>query len=158
MRRIVTAALLGGIAALALAAGVAAARADDMAKIIEYRQNLMKANAAHALDIGLILKGEVPFNARHILYHAMALNAMSKLILDCFPKGSGSAAGKTRAKDDIWTHWDHFTQTAVALDRETAKLVEIAKTGDLSAITTQMAIVGNNVCEDCHDDFRKKAP
>ncbi|MFI4988406.1 MAG: c-type cytochrome [Alphaproteobacteria bacterium] len=154
---VTTACLAGALAALAVAASAVASRADDMAKIIEYRQNLMKANAQHAIDIGMILKGEVPFNARHVMWHAEALNAMSKLIIEAFPKGSGSAAGKTRAKDEIWTNWERFMQDAVALERETAKLIELSKTGDMSAITTQMAIVGNNSCGDCHDDFRKRA-
>ena len=147
---------MGGLAVCVLGSAVAAWGAnDDMANIIKYRQGLMKANAEHARDIGMILKGEVPFDARHIMEHAEAINAMSKLIIQCFPKGSGSAAGKTRAKDDIWTHWDKFMADAVALQTESAKLVEITKTGNMSEITTQMAIVGNNSCGDCHDDFRQ---
>jgi cytochrome c556 len=147
---------MGGLAALVLAMAMAASWADDdMANIIKYRQGLMKANADHARDIGMILKGEVPFDARHVQEQAVALNAMSKLIIQCFPKGSGAAAGKTRAKDDIWTHWDKFMADAVALQKETEKLIEVTKTGNMSQITTQMAIVGNNSCGDCHDDFRK---
>ena len=147
---------MGGFAALVLGMVMAASWAeDDMANIIKYRQGLMKANADHARDIGMILKGEVPFDARHVQEQAVALNAMSKLIIQCFPKGSGSAAGKTRAKDDIWTHWEKFMADAVALQKETEKLIEVTKTGNMSQITTQMAIVGNNSCGDCHDDFRK---
>ena len=102
MRRLVRTACLGGLAALLVATSMPVRGADDeMAKIIEYRQRLMKASAEHAIDIGMILKGEVPFDARHIQWHAEALYAMSKLIIQCFPKGSGSAAGKTEAKDEI---------------------------------------------------------
>lgn len=156
MRRLVRTACLGGLAALLVATSMPVRGADDeMAKIIEYRQRLMKASAEHAIDIGMILKGEVPFDARHIQWHAEALYAMSKLIIQCFPKGSGVAVGKTRAKDDIWTHWDKFMADAVALQRETEKLIEVTKTGNMSQITTQMAIVGNNSCGDCHDDFRQ---
>ncbi|MFI5023761.1 MAG: c-type cytochrome [Alphaproteobacteria bacterium] len=156
MRRLVRTACLGGLAALLVATGMPAPRADDdMAKIIEYRQRLFKASAEHAISIGMILKGEVPFDARHIQWHAEALYAMSKLIIQCFPKGSGSAAGKTEAKDEIWANWDKFMADAVDLERETAKLVEIAKTGDMKATQAQMVIVGKGSCTDCHDEFVK---
>jgi cytochrome c556 len=135
---------------------MAASVADDnMANIIKYRQGLMKADADHARDIGMILKNEVPFNARHIEEHAVAINAMSKLIIQCFPKGSGPASGnKTRAKEDIWTHWEKFMADAVALERESAKLVDLTRTGNMNQIEAQMAIVGQNSCGDCHEDFR----
>lgn len=156
MRGLVRTACLGGFAALLLWAGMPVPRAeDDMAKIIEYRQRLMRAAGENATDIGMILKGEVPFDARHIQWQAEAIYAMSKLVLQCFPKGSDSKAGKTKAKDEIWTQWNIFTDDAVNLERETEKLVEIAKTGDMTKIQAQMVIVGKNSCVDCHDDFVK---
>ena len=155
MRRLI-AAIAGTFAVLVAGWALAAPQsAEEMTNIIKYRQGLMKANAEHARDIGMILKGEVPFDARHIREHAEAILAMSKLIIQCFPKGSDSAAGKTRAKDEIWTHWDKFMADAVALEKETEKLIEVTKTGNMSDITTQMVIVGKNSCGDCHDEFRK---
>jgi len=148
---------IGGLAILALgvAAGSAAYAAGDMAKAIEYRRNLMKAIGGHAADIGLIVKGEVPYGAPHILAHAEAINAMSKLIVEATPKGSGPEAGDTNAKDDIWQKWDDFKAAAARLDTESAKLVQVAKGGDMKAIGAQVAAMGKNACGGCHTEFRK---
>jgi len=171
MRRILTL-WAGAAAALVVAWAIAAAQTspqtnpqagsqpnpqanEEMANIIKYRQELMKTNAGHARDIGMILRGDVPFDARHIREHAEAILAMSKLIIQCFPKGSGQAAGQTRAKDEIWTQWDKFMAAAVTLQKETEKLIEVTRTGNMSEITTQMVIVGKNSCGDCHETFRK---
>lgn len=101
MKPIVKTAWLAGLSVLVLAADVSASGAEDMAKILDYRQNIMKTNGAQAADIGMILKGEVPFGAANVVAHAEVIHALSKLIPDAFPKGSGAAAGKTRAKDEI---------------------------------------------------------
>ena len=154
MNRIVRTALLAGFSAVALAAGVAASGAEDMAKIIDYRQNLMKSNGQQAADIGMILKGDVPFGAMNVVAHAEVIHALSRLVLEAFPKGSGTAAGKTRAKDEIWSDWDGFKKDAMALETESAKLVEVAKGGDMKAIADQVAALGKNACGACHKDFR----
>ena len=157
MTGMVKTARAAALAALALAAGIAAAGAADMAKVIDYRQNLMKTNGAQAADIGLILKGDVPFGAANIAAHAEAIHQMSKLLLGAFPQGSGPAAGKTRAKDEIWTKWEDFKKDATALETESAKLVEIAKGGDMKAIGQQVAVMGKEACGACHQDFRAQA-
>ena len=119
MNRIMRTALLAGFTTLALAAGVVAGGAEDMAKIIDYRQNIMKSNGAQAADILMIVKGEVPFGAKNVVAHAEVIHALSKLVLDAFPKGSGTAAGKTRAKDEIWSDWDALQEGCHgARDRE----------------------------------------
>ena len=157
MKRIVKTAWLAGLSTLVLAAAVTASKAEDMAKVIEYRQNIMKTNGAQAADIGMILKGEVPFGAENVVAHAEVIHTLSKLVLDAFPKGSGPAAGKTKAKDEIWTKWDDFKKDAMALETESAKLVEVAKTGDMKAIAAQVNAMGKEACGACHEDFRSKA-
>jgi len=155
MKRIVRLAWLAGSSALALAAGIPASGAEDMQKIIDYRQNVMKANGAQSADIAMIIKGEVPFGAKNVVAHAEVLHELSMLVLDAFPKGSGPAAGKTRAKDEIWTRWDEFAKDAKAFETESAKLVAVAKGGDMKAIADQVAALGKEACGACHKDFRE---
>jgi cytochrome c556 len=157
MRRISTAAWAAGLSVMVLGAGAMAARAEDMAKVIEYRQNVMKAISAHASDIGLILKGEVAFKAEHIVAHAEAINEMSKLLPDLTPKGSGAEAGKTRIKDEVWQKPEELRKYITALQSESAKLVEIAKGGDMQAIGAQVGVMGKSACGACHEAFRKPA-
>ncbi len=155
MRRIIKTLWLAGLAALVLAGSIAAGKAEDMAKVIEYRQNLMKSNGANAADIGMMLKGDVPFDAKNVVAHAEAIHALSTLIVGAFPKGSGPEAGKTQAKDEIWTHWDDFQKIAMALETESAKLIEVAKGGDMKAIAAQVGAMGKAGCGACHTAFRK---
>jgi cytochrome c556 len=138
-----------------LVLGGAAAFAQDMGKIIEYRRNVMKSLGAHAGDIVLILKGQVPFGNDHILAQAEAIHAMSKLIPDLVPQGSGTEAGETNALPAIWQNMDKFKALAAKLETESAKLVEIAKGGDKKAIADQVTVMGKEACGACHHDFRK---
>ena len=147
-------ALLAGLA-LALFAGLgAAATAADMTKAVDYRQNIMKSIGANAADIGLMLKGEVPFSDAQVAAHATAINALAKIIPDAVP--AGSDVGKTYAKPEIWTHMDEFKKYAAALETESAKLIKVAEAGgDAKAVQAQVAVMGKEACGACHKAFRK---
>ena len=155
MRGIVRMVWSAGFSVLALTLASAAANAQDMGKVIEYRRNLMKADGAHAADILLIMKGQVPFNAEHIVAHAEAIHAMSMLYTDIVPPGSGPEAGDTNALPSIWQNMDRWKEYSLRLQTESAKLVEVAKTGDKKAIADQISVMGKEGCGACHKDFRK---
>jgi cytochrome c556 len=156
MTRIAKAAVIIGVLSLTLMMGATMISAQDMSKVIEYRRNVMKANGANAADIVLILKGQVPFNSQHIVAHAQAINEMSKLIPDLVPPGSGPEAGvETNAKPEIWQNMDKFKEFAENLQAASAKLVEVAKSGDMKAIADQVGVMGKEGCGACHEDFRK---
>ncbi|HLI11196.1 MAG TPA: cytochrome c [Alphaproteobacteria bacterium] len=154
MKRLVKRVVILGAVGV-VTAWATAVLAADMGKVIEYRRNVMKAIGAHAADIVLILKGEVPFGASDILAHAEAINAMSKLVPALVPPGSGPEAGDTNAKPEIWQNMDKFKADAERLQTESAKLVEVAKSGDMKAIGAQVAVLGKEACGACHKEFRK---
>jgi len=133
--------------------GIATAQAQDEAQgVIKYRQNVMKSHAAHFGAIGGIVQGHVPHKA-HVAVHAAAINGTSKMIPQIFPEGSGT--GETRAKPEIWQQWSKFEQAAKTLEEESAKLVEIAQSGDMKQLTSQFLAVGK-ACKGCHKPFRKR--
>jgi cytochrome c556 len=155
--------LAAGFAALVLLAGAAGfvpgAHAQDMSKIIEYRRNVMKSLDAHTGDIVLILKGQVPYGADHVAAQAEAIHAMAALIPSLVPKGSGPEAGvETNALPAIWQEPDKFKALAAKLETESAKLIEVAKTGDKQAIGAQVQVMGREGCGACHKEFRKPPP
>jgi len=130
---------------------VGAARAQDQAEgVIQYRQNVMKSQAGHFGAISDVVKGQLPYG-KHVAVHAAAIHGTSKMILEIFPEGSG--AGETRAKPEIWQQWSKFEQAAKKLEEESARLVEIARGGDISQITPQFLAVGE-ACKGCHTPFR----
>ncbi|RMF87738.1 MAG: cytochrome c [Nitrospinota bacterium] len=122
----------------------------DEAFII-YRQKLMRANGAHMGAIADILKKKLPYTD-HIATHAQGIHLVSKLIADAFKKEI--TAGKTDAKPEIWQDWEKFTAAADAMGKESARLAEIAQSGDMQAIVAQVKKLGGT-CGDCHKPFRK---
>ncbi len=155
MIRIAKIAGIVGVLSVALTAGTAMVSAQDMGKVIEYRRTLMKADGAHAAEILLILKSQVPFGTEHIVAHAEAIHAMSKLYNDIVPPGSGPEAGDTNALPAIWQNMAEWKEYSAKLEAESARLVEVAKTGDKKAIADQVAVMGKQGCGGCHQDFRK---
>ena len=148
----------GGLAAAVcgiVMLGGAAAYAQDMGKMIEYRRNVMKAIGGATGDIVMILKGQVPFGADHVVAEAEAIHALSKVVPSLFPKGSGPEAGDTNALPAIWERPDDVKALIEKLQTESAKLVEVAKGGDMKAIGDQATVLGKEACGACHHDFRK---
>ncbi|MFO0998120.1 MAG: cytochrome c [Alphaproteobacteria bacterium] len=139
--------IVGGIV---VATGSSAGPAES----VKYRQNLMKANGAHMGDISMLVKGEVAFGAPHVVAQAEGLEASAKLVADSFKDKTGDT-GPTAAKANIWTDWQGFQEKAKALETESAKLVAVAKKGDMNAIGEQVKAVGA-ACGGCHETFREK--
>jgi cytochrome c556 len=153
--------LMAGMTALAvtlgattLGAGTANA-ADEPANLIKYRQSTMKAIGGHMGAIAGVVKGEVSFSDE-LFGHAHAINEMSKNLVRLFPQGSGTEAGETRALPAIWEKPDDFAASVKSLQDESAKLMEVAKAGDMGAIGAQVGALGKNSCGGCHNNFRKK--
>ena len=88
----------------------------------------------------------------HIVTHAQELQLGSTLIAEGFKKEI--VVGKTDAKPDIWKDWDKFVAAAKALERESAKLAVVAKSGGKADIAAQVKAVGKS-CGGCHKPFRK---
>ena len=131
-----------------------AAAVDEPENIIKYRQGVMKAIGAHIGGIAGVMKGEVSFKG-HIAAHARGLHEMSKLLSgDLFPEGTGNDAfPKTRALPKIWTEWSDFEAGIKKMEEESAKLVEVAQSGDMGAIGAQLGNLGKS-CGGCHKPFR----
>jgi cytochrome c556 len=135
-------------------AALAGAAEPAPAGIVAYREAGMKAIASHFKSISMILKGEVN-RPQDITAHAAAIAAMSHDLPSQFPAGTGPDKVKTEAKAELWTQWAEFEKQSKAFEAETAKLVQVAVTGDSAAIQAQFGKVGQS-CGSCHDLFRIK--
>lgn len=99
-------------------------------------------------------KGDTPYDKALFTRNAEYLAMLSKLPKDGFISNSGK--GDTKAKPEIWTKPAQFKEANDRLENESAKLAELAKTGDFDAIKTQFGKVQKS-CKACHDDFKNKA-
>jgi len=128
---------------------------DEPENVIKYRQSVMKAIGGHMGGIVGVVKGEVSY-VGDVVVHARGVNAMSKLLVGIFPKGTSQMeSANTRALPAIWDDFSKFEAAAKALEVESAKMVEVAASGDLGAIGAQLKIVGK-ACGSCHKPFRQK--
>lgn len=143
------------LAALFVAALVpVTAWSDDDAKhpVAEYRHVLMESLGYHMRASSMIMKGQVD-RRTDLLMHAQALHDASKVVTDLFPAETSPDKTKTDSKPEIWTDWKRFVELNKAFEKESARLVDVAKKGDLEAYKAQFAKVGGT-CGDCHDAFR----
>ena len=148
---------LTGVGLLAAALGTAAFAADEPANIVKYRQAYMKANGAHITMVAAMVKDEVSWDDE-LAGHAHALHEQSQNLLRLFPEntGKGDTEVKSAALPVIWERWDEFQQAAEAFEQESAKLVEVAESGDPAAIAQQLGALGKQGCGNCHETFREK--
>ncbi len=145
---ILTATVLFGLAAPAQAV-------DEAENVIKYRQSVMKAMGGHIGAMFGVVKGEVSF-VGDVAAHAQSINAMSKLLPHVFPKGTGQMdSANTRALPAIWDDFSKLEAAAKVLEMESAKMVEVAASGDLGAIGAQLQNLGK-ACGGCHTPFRQK--
>ncbi len=145
---ILTAAVLLGLVSPAQAV-------NEPENVIKYRQSVMKAINGHTGAIVGVVKGEVSY-VDHVAAHAQGISAMSKLLVGLFPEGTSQFEfPNTRALPEIWDDFSKFEAAAKAFEVESAKMVEVAASGDLGAIGGQVQNLGK-ACGGCHKPFRQK--
>ena len=148
--------LSAGLLACGLvSAGGIALAADEPANIIKYRKATMSAIGGHMGMLAAVAKGEVSF-IDEVGGNAHAINEMSKNLARLFPEGTSNQGNDTRALPVIWEKWSEFEGAVKTLQDESAKLVEVAKSGDAAAIGAQVGALGKNACGGCHKKFREE--
>ncbi len=151
--------LYSGVTAIvfSLIVAIAAAQAQDApAGSIKYRQTVMKTLAGHLGAMAAIAKGEVS-NTDHAPAHAAAIIAITEMMPDLFPAGTGPDSGiETRSTAAIWLDNDKFQQAIGQAMAEAKKLAEVAQGGDPGAIGAQLGALGKNGCSGCHTNFRSR--
>lgn len=126
--------------------------ADKPEDIVSYRHTVMEAAGKHMKASSMIAKGQAA-RPQDMLGHAQALQAMSVDLAALFPAGTGPDKLETDSKAEVWTKPDEFKKAIEAYAAETAKLVDVARGGDVKAFGEQLGAVGRT-CGGCHDTFR----
>ena len=141
------------VALLGLFAGAAFAQFAKTEDAIKYRQSAMFLIGQHFTRMGAMVKGEVPYNKEVFEKNAVLVESLYRLPLEAFmAPGSDKGSGM---KAEALTQKDKFTQMHTATEAELAKLVAVAKGGDLNVIKPQFGAAGAS-CKACHDAFRNK--
>jgi cytochrome c556 len=120
---------------------------------IKYRKSALFVMGMNFGPLAAMAKGERPYDKDAASRHASVVEFMSKLPWTAF--GPGTEQGDTKAKPEIWLEMEDFKAKQEKVQAETAKLAEVAKTGDFNALKAQVGETGK-ACKACHDKFRNK--
>lgn len=149
---------LGKVMAIIILMAVAATAVNAQFKnaedAIRYRQAVMRLIGHHLGSMGLVVKGDQPYNQTAFAEEAAVLEMLAKMPWDAFLYPE-SDSGNTRLKSKALENQDEFMQAAHKLENETAKLAADAKTGDLNTIKAQFGATAN-ACNGCHSEFRSR--
>jgi cytochrome c556 len=141
------------VSIVGLLAGTAFAQFAKTEDAIKYRQSVMSLIGTHFSRMGAMVKGEAPYNKETFEKNAVLVDSLYRLGLDAFmTPGSDKGSGM---KADALAQKDKFTQMHNATEAELAKLVAVAKGGELNAIKPQFGAAGAS-CKACHDAYRNK--
>ena len=139
---------LGALALL----GAAAHAEGDPEDVIKYRQNVMKANGAHAAAAGAIIQGKVGYK-KDLADHAKALAAINRDVAALFPKGSDF--GDTNALDGVWSKRANFEKRARDAQAKSDAFAKVVATGDAKSYGLKFKELVDS-CKACHKDYRKE--
>ncbi|MBE0364728.1 hypothetical protein PULV_a2483 [Pseudoalteromonas ulvae UL12] len=124
---------------------------EEPADAIEYRQAAFSMIRVQISDMGDMLKGAVPFDAKRFQMRADNAAALSKMPWEAF--GPGTDKGETSALAAVWSQNDEFMKKATAFQDYADKLAVAAQSGDKAAIGKAFGPWAKG-CKDCHKTFK----
>ena len=149
MKKLLCTALLATLASAAVSAATAFTDAKDA---VDYRQSAFTLIRHNTGDIGEMLQGKVPFDAKRVQQRADALAALAPLPWSAFST-PGTEAGGGEAKAEIWADFKDFTAKADKFQLDAKALQTAAQSGDQAKIKAAFATFRGN-CKACHDDYK----
>lgn len=134
------------------AATALVAQAAEPEDIIKYRQNVMKAQAAHLAAVGAIIQGKVDYK-NQLSDHMKALQASTKDVPALFPKDSDF--GETKALDAVWKNNADFQKRSKDSHDKVNALAKAVAANDSKNYGARFKDVADS-CKACHKDYRKE--
>ena len=141
-------------AALLFGAGVALAQSPQ--EQVEKTQVAMKSNLTSAIALSKIAKGENPYDQATVNKALAELDDVAKRFPSLFPesiKGLRPAKGDFSASPKVWTERAAFEAASANFVKAVADAK--AKMKDEAGLKAAFPAL-NNVCMNCHEQFRVK--
>ena len=120
---------------------------------VEYRQSAFSMIGTQIGDMGAMLKGKVPFDAKRFAMRANNAAALSKMPWEAFIAGTAMGKAKTSALPEIWSDNEKFMKKATAFQMYADELATVAATGDKGKIKKAFGNWAKG-CKDCHKSFK----
>ncbi|PAJ73600.1 cytochrome C [Pseudoalteromonas sp. NBT06-2] len=142
--------LTAGLLALPTIANTAFEKPSDA---VEYRQSAFSMIGTQIGDMGAMLKGKVPFNAKRFAMRANNAAALSKMPWEAFIPGTEIGTANTSALSEIWSDNENFMKKATVFQKYADELATVAATGDQKKIGKAFGNWAKG-CKDCHKSFK----
>lgn len=142
------------VAVISLAISAAAFAQIKPDRAIHYRQGVYHAMAWNFGPMSAMVRGKTQWDQADFAKRAKRIAFYSQQLLEGFPPGSDTGA-KTRAKPEIWTHFDDFKTKMSDFEEAAAKLSKVSQGGDKAA-SKQAFMDTAKACKACHDKYREK--
>lgn len=149
MKKLITAALLTAVTSTTVLAATAFSDAKDA---VDYRKAAFQMIRHNTGDIGDMIQGKVPFDAKRVQQRADALAALAPLPWDAF-RTAGTEQGGGDAKKEIWADFNDFTAKADKFSSDAKALQTAAQSGDQAKIKAAFASFRGN-CKACHEKYK----
>ncbi len=144
-------------AAVAMSCAIASQAWADGPKpeaIAKLRQGFMQAQKFQVSHIAAVSKGKAEFTDETV-QRAQNLANLALIIPDAFAvRSDKDTVEGANALAKAWDDAEGRNKLISRLQKETARLAQIAQERDSEALAAQFKRVGN-VCKSCHDDYRK---
>jgi cytochrome c556 len=121
--------------------------------LVKQRKAAMTLQGKYMGPLGAMAQGKAPYDAKIVQRNAAFLEALAKMPWDGFD--ASTKGEKSAALPAVWEKSGEFKQAAERLENETAKLAQVAKSGDEGAVKAQIGATGK-ACGGCHETFREK--
>jgi len=131
-------------------------QADDLQSAVDARRALMKEMTAQMKAMyGVVDARSGDLN--DMAQRAQVVKSDAAKLPTLFPPGTSISdmPDKTHAKPEIWQNVGSFKSAAANLGDQAGKLVDAAKSGDMTVFASQFEVTGK-ACGNCHTDFRTK--
>jgi cytochrome c556 len=138
------------LAATAILASAQQVKPEDH---IKYRKAAYSLLGLHFGSLAAMAQDKKPYNKEEAIRDADFAALVATEPRNHF--GEGTDKGETKAKPEIWQKRADFDAKMDKMVQETAKLPQVARNGDLSALKKAVADTGG-ACKACHDDYRAK--
>jgi cytochrome c556 len=119
---------------------------------IEQRQQAMKRIGGAMKTLVGFSKGEIQ-DHRQVIQAAAAIEHSGRRLRTLWPKGTGTGVAKSKARSEIWTESQQFSDHLQALIAAARATRRAAATGDRRAVDLQLKTLGGT-CKSCHSRYQ----
>ncbi len=130
--------------------------ADAASDAVDYRQSVFTLFKANLSDMGAMMQGKKPYDAKVFNKRAMNLKALSGMPWEYFEVEGTDMVDGTKAKDAIWENPAEFKKQYTAFKKLASNLDKVAKPkatqNDVKMAFGEFA----KTCKACHKKYKNK--